>query len=100
MTIGYAAVAWLTGAAACVPRLGWRPWWTHQVRLARTLIGFAAGTALATYLPLPGLGRWPEFAARCLILATWLLPTLWFWGRRHGWGGFLPARFRAYNEGR
>jgi O-antigen/teichoic acid export membrane protein len=88
MTIGYAAVAWLTGAAACVPRLGWRPWWTHQFKLARTLIGFACGTALASHAPLPHLARWPEFAARCLILLAWLLPTLWFWGRRHGWGGF------------
>lgn len=96
MTIGYAAVAWLTGAAACVPRLGWRPWWTHQARLARTLAGFACGTALAAHTPLPAsLARWPEFAARCLILAAWLLPTLWFWGRRHGWGGFLPSKLRA-----
>ena len=30
MTIGYAAVAWLTGAAACVPALGWRPGGPHQ----------------------------------------------------------------------
>jgi O-antigen/teichoic acid export membrane protein len=86
MTIGYAAVAWLTGAAACVPILGWRPWWAHQARLARTLVGFGLGTILAAHLPIGTLGRWPEFAARCLILAAWLLPTLWFWGRRHGWG--------------
>jgi O-antigen/teichoic acid export membrane protein len=95
MTIGYAAVAWLTGAAACVPRLGWRPWWAHQSRLARTLIGFGSGTALAAHVPLGNLGRWPELAARCLILAGWLLPTLWLWGNRHGWGGFLPPRPQA-----
>src|SRR4051812_7916662 len=29
MTIGYAAVAGLTGATACVPALGWRAWWGH-----------------------------------------------------------------------
>jgi len=98
MTIGYAAVAWLTGAVACVPRLGWLPWWTHQARLARTLVGFAAGTVFTAHVPIDGLGRWSEFATRCLILLAWLLPTLWFWGKRHGWGGFLPARFRATVE--
>ena len=98
MTIGYAAVAWLTGAAACVPALGWAPWWTHQARLARTLVGFGLGTLLATHLPIGPLGRWPEFAARCLFLAAWLLPTLWFWGRRHGWGGVLPTKLRVYNK--
>ena len=96
-TIGYAAVAWLTGLFACVPRLGWPAWWAHQAWLARTLVGFAAGTAFAAHVPLPGLGRWPEFAARCLILAAWLLPTLWAWGRRHEWGGFVPSKLRAYN---
>jgi O-antigen/teichoic acid export membrane protein len=99
MTIGYASVAWLTGATACVPALGWRPWWIHQSRLARTLIGFGSGTAITAHIPLGIDGRWPEFAARCLILAGWLLPTLWFWGNRHGWGGFLPSRLRAYNRG-
>jgi O-antigen/teichoic acid export membrane protein len=92
MTIGYAAVAWLTGAAACVPALGWFSWWTHQARLARTLIGFGSGTILTAHIPLGALGRWPDFAARCLILAAWLLPTLWLWGRRHGWGGFVRRR--------
>jgi hypothetical protein len=94
MTLGYAAVAWLTGAAACVPILGWRPWWTHQARLARTLIGFAVATLLTTHLPLGNLARWPEFAARCLILSAWLLPTLWFWARRHEWGGFEKVASR------
>jgi len=88
MTIGYAAVAALTGAAAFVPPLGWRAWLAHQGRLARTLLGFALGTALAAHLPLPVGGRWPDLAARCLILAAWLGPTLWLWGRRHEWGGF------------
>jgi len=97
MTAGYAAVAWLTGASACVPILGWRPWWAHQGRLARTLAGFALGTALAAHVPLGVAGRWPDLALRSLILAAWLLPALGLWGRRHGWGGFLPKRLRAYN---
>ncbi len=87
MTIGYAAVAGFTGMVAFVPALGWRGWLIHQARLIRTLLGFACGTALAAHLPLPGLGRWPAFAARVLILLAWLLPTLWLWGRRHAWGG-------------
>ena len=87
MTIGYAAVAWLTGAAACVPALGWRPWWGHLARPGRTLPWFGLGAAIAAHAPLGPLGRWPDFAARCLILAAWLLPTLWVWGRRQGWGG-------------
>ncbi|WP_435008461.1 lipopolysaccharide biosynthesis protein [Tundrisphaera lichenicola] len=95
MTIGYFAVAWLTGAAASVPDLGWRPWWAHQARLARTLAWFGSGTLIAAHLPMGDLGRWPEFAARCLILAAWLLPTLWFWGRRHGWGGIGKGRESA-----
>ena len=92
MTIGYAAVAWFTGLAACVPRLGWRPWWTHQARLARTLIGFGLGTIFTAHIPIANIGRWPEFAARCGLLAAWLLPTLWFWGRRHEWGGFVRSK--------
>jgi len=92
MTVGYAAVAWLTGATACVPALGWAPWWAHQARLARTLIGFALGTALAAHAPLGIAGRWPDLAARCLILAAWLAPALWLWGRRHEWGGFGKSR--------
>jgi len=91
MTIGYAAVAWLTGATACVPALGWRAWWAHLARLSLTLLGFAIGTAIAAHAPLGPLGRWPDFVARCLILAGWLLPTLWLWGRRHGWGGFAES---------
>ena len=95
MTIGYAAVAWLTGAAACVPRLGWRAWWRHQGRLARTLAGFTLGTILAAHVPIPNMGRWPEFAARCGLLAAWLLPTLWLWGKRHDWGGLLRPKIRV-----
>jgi O-antigen/teichoic acid export membrane protein len=95
MTFGYAAVAWLTGAAACVPILGWGPWWTHQARLARTLIGFGLGTVVTTHAPLDQLGRWPGFAARCVILLTWLAPTLWLWGKRHDWGGIGNGRTRT-----
>ena len=87
MTVGYAAVSWLAGATACVPILGWGPWWDHQARQARTLAGFAIGTGLAAHVPLGIAGRWPDLAARCLILAAWLLPTLGLWAHRHGWGG-------------
>jgi O-antigen/teichoic acid export membrane protein len=90
MTLGYAAVAWLTGAAASVPILGWIPWWNHLARLSRTLVGFALATLFTAHVPLGNLARGPDFAARCLILIAWLLPTLWFWGRRHEWGGFVP----------
>jgi O-antigen/teichoic acid export membrane protein len=95
MTAGYAAVAWLTGASACVPILGWLSFWIHQARLARTLVGFGLATVLTTHIPLGNLGRWPEFATRCLILLAWLGPTLWFWGKRHQWGGFDGARLVA-----
>jgi O-antigen/teichoic acid export membrane protein len=95
MSLGYAAVAWLTGAAACVPILGWSPWWTHQARLARTLVGFGLATLLTAHVPIGNLGRWPGFAVRCLILLAWLLPTLWCWGRRHEWGGFDPRKINS-----
>lgn len=98
ISIGYATVAWLTGAVACVPGLGWKVWWTHQARLARTLVGFGLGTIFAAHVPVGNLPRWPEFATRCLILLAWLLPTLWFWGRRHGWGGFLASKLQAYHQ--
>jgi O-antigen/teichoic acid export membrane protein len=110
MTLGYASVAWLTGAAASVPILGWRPWWTHQARLARILIGFALATLLTAHLPLGLSDGWTDLAIRCLILGAWLLPTLWAWGSRHDWGGFdrakrlrfvsrLVARWRGHQSG-
>ena len=100
MTIGYGAVAALTGIAAFIPVLGWPAWWSHQARLIRILSGFALGALATAHLPLGIAGRWPSLAARCLILAAWLLPSLWIWARRHGWGGLLSERFRAYNPGK
>jgi len=95
MTVGYAAVATLTGIAAFVPALGRAAWWSHQLRLIHILSGFAAGTLLTAHLPLGIEGHWLDLAARCSILAAWLVPTLWLWARRHGWGGLLSARFAA-----
>ncbi len=93
MTLGYGAVAVATGLAAVVPTLGWAAWRGHQGRLIRTLLGFGAATLLTAHVPLGIAGRRPDLVARVPILAAWLLPTLWLWGRRHGWGGLLPARF-------
>jgi len=81
-SLGYAAVSALTSVTAFVPTLGWRAWLSHQARLARTLALFASGTILAAHAPIP-------FAARCAVLAAWILPPLWLWGRRHAWGGLL-----------
>ena len=92
MSLGYAAVATLTSLAALVPPLGRRAWLAHIARLGRTLLGFALGTLLTAHVPLGPLGRWPDFAARCLLLAAWLAPTLYLWGRRHEWGGLLRRR--------
>ncbi len=98
MTIGYAAVAALTGIAAFVPALGWAAWRSHQVRLFRILAGFAVGTLLAAHLPLGIAGHRADLLARCSILAAWLAPALYLWARGHAWGGLLPARFRSYNS--
>jgi O-antigen/teichoic acid export membrane protein len=94
MTIGYPAVAWLTGAAAAVPTLGWRTWWTHQYKVARSLVMFAFPTYLTASLPLGLAGRWADFAARLALLAAWLVPMLWFFAVREGWFALLPERFR------
>ena len=89
MSVGYASVYLLTSAAAVVPWLGWSGWVRHQARLAATLFGFTAGTLLTAHVPLSLAGRWPDLTARVALLAAWLLPTLWVWGARHGWGGVL-----------
>jgi O-antigen/teichoic acid export membrane protein len=91
MSLGYAGVYLLTGAVALAPGLGARAWLAHQARLAATLAGFAAGTLVAAHVPLD-LPRWVAFAARCLILAAWILPPLILWARRHGWGGVFERR--------
>jgi len=99
MTVGYAAVAGLTSMTAVVPNLGWPAWWAHQARLARTLGGLAMGTALAAHAPLAIAGRWPDLAARCGLLAAWLLPTLGLWARRHEWGGLRGTPSRPLGRG-
>ncbi len=92
MSIGYGCVYGLTGAVAFVPTLGGRAWLAHQGRLACTLAWYAAGAGLAAHLPFFGLHDGSVFAIRCAILAVWLLPALWAWGHRHGWGGVWGRR--------
>ena len=38
---------------------------------------------------------WIELTARSMVLAAWLLPALWVWARRHGWGGFDVGRLSS-----
>jgi O-antigen/teichoic acid export membrane protein len=95
MSIGYAAVFALTSAAAFVPLIGLSRWARHLARLFRTSIGFMVATLLTTHFPLGLAGRWTDLAARAVLMAAWLLPTLWRWGRRYGWGGVLERRIRT-----
>ncbi|WP_422926904.1 lipopolysaccharide biosynthesis protein [Singulisphaera sp. PoT] len=87
MSIGYAAVALFTSAAAIVPHLGYRTWLRHLGHLGTTLVWFLSATLITAHLPLGGMNRWAELAIRCSILASWGLPTLWVWGSRNDWGG-------------
>jgi O-antigen/teichoic acid export membrane protein len=90
MTLGYAAVYFLTSATAYVPPLGWWRWLAHQARIAGALGWFAAGALLASHLPIPGDGpTWGTLAWRGAMLTAWLLPPLVAWGRRYHWGGLL-----------
>ncbi len=92
MSIGYAAVATLTSATATIPPLGRRSWLIHQGRLARTLLAFTLATLATAHVPLGSPAFWPDFALRCAILIGWIVPTAWFWGRRHQWGGLRRGR--------
>jgi len=87
MTAGYAALFLLTSAAAVVPDLGAAAWARHLSVLGRTAFGFAAGTLATAHLPLGLRHPWLDLSARGAILAAWLVPTLWVWAGRHGWGG-------------
>ena len=86
-SIGYTVVALLTSGAAFVPALGVMGWGAHLGRLAFSLAWFAAGAGIASHVPIGNAGPWAGFTIRCGVLAAWLLPSLWVWGRRHGWGG-------------
>ena len=98
MTLGYAAVYLVGGAAALGAGLGGRGWVAHQFRLARSIGWFASGALLAAHLPIVATG-WREFAARAAILAAWGLPALLLWGHTHGWGG-LWGRARGVPRSR
>lgn len=92
MTIGYSTVSLLTSASAQVPALGWRTWLEHQGRLVRILAWYAAGAVLAAHLSVNSLPAWSQWPTRCLVLSAWILPALWAWGQRHGWGGMILRR--------
>ncbi|CAN5908808.1 hypothetical protein BH23PLA1_BH23PLA1_29900 [soil metagenome] len=98
MSIGYASVYLLTATVAFSAELGGRAWLIHQGRVFSTVAWYAAGAILAAHLPLPELSEWPTFAIRCSLLCAWGLPTLWLWGRRHGWGGIFERRKRATRD--
>lgn len=92
MTIGYSTVSLLTNVTALAPVLGWRAWSAHQGRLVRTLAWYAAGAMFSAHLSIGVLPAWAQLPARCLFLAGWILPALWYWGHRHGWGGMTLRR--------
>lgn len=92
MTLGYSALSMLTNATALVPTLGWQVWAAHQGRLARIVAWYAVGAVSATHLGLPSMPGWLELPVRSLFLSAWLVPTLVYWGYRHGWGGLLTRR--------
>jgi O-antigen/teichoic acid export membrane protein len=87
MTLGYTALFWLTTAAAIAPTLGAGVWLRHVARLAWVGFGFAAGTLATAHVPLGLQNLRLDVAARAAILLMWLVPVLWVWADRHGWGG-------------
>lgn len=89
MTVGYTCLYLLTTWMAYYPTLGVSACLDHARRLGLLLVGFGAGTLLAGHFPDLSPNRWVSFAYRCLVLAGWLVPALWFWGRSQGWGGLL-----------
>lgn len=97
MSLGYAAVALLTSGAALVPELGARAWLAHLGRLARIAAWYSAGALLAVHFTLPGIPGWLVLPTRCVLLAGWLLPALWCWGRAHHWGGLLSRHAPSAN---
>jgi hypothetical protein len=89
MSLGYSSVYLITSATAFLPALGWLGWLVHLGRLAGALAWFAGGFLIASQLSIGQEGHWEAFAARCVVLAVWMLPALVAWGRRHHWGGLL-----------
>jgi O-antigen/teichoic acid export membrane protein len=89
MSLGYGLTALATSATALAANLGWPCWIAHFGRLARTTVWYALGAFVAGHVPLPQLRPWTATSARYAVLAAWLVPSLWIWGRAHRWGGFL-----------
>ena len=96
MTVGYAIVFLSTSVASYVPELGVRCWFAHQLRLLAPLAWFGAGALISAHLRLVNIPVSLQLPARCVILATWILPVLLIWAHRHEWGGF--RRFRQVRE--
>jgi hypothetical protein len=94
MTAGYAAVSVLTSAAALASELGAWAWLDHQRRLLGSLGWYLGGGLVAGHVPLPAWGPIGSLAARAALLGGWVLPSLWLWGRVHGWGGLWPRAGR------
>ena len=86
MTVGYASVFGITNASAFVPLIGLVRWIEHLRRLSLTLAGFSLATLLVAHVKLGIVNRWQDLAMRSLLLASWLLPTLYLWARIHGFG--------------
>jgi O-antigen/teichoic acid export membrane protein len=76
MTVGYAVVFGLTGAAALVPLLGVRGWIKHLRNLALSLSWFAAGALVSANAPTGVSSLWLDLTARCGLLVLWLVPSL------------------------
>lgn len=91
MSLGYAAVVLLTGAAAFVPSLGARAWAGHLANLGMTLMGFALATSIAAHAHLH-CSWWAEPMARGAILAALAGPWLAVHAIRAGWLGVLLGR--------
>ncbi|MDB5351441.1 MAG: hypothetical protein JWN86_2688 [Planctomycetota bacterium] len=94
MSIGYTGVVLLTGAAAFIPTLGYRPWICHLGRLGWLLGSFAVAALIAAHAPLE-LPRWAELAGRGVILAVLVLPLFVYWGWRFGWFCLMAGKLAA-----
>jgi O-antigen/teichoic acid export membrane protein len=97
MSGGFLVTYALTSLAAFGPALGARGWAKHQAGLLAVCAFYGLAAVAAAHAPMPeALGRWPGFAARCVVLAAIGLPALGLWARRHGWGGLLEGKIGTW----